>query len=168
MSWELRPAGLEDAGAIAQLDREGFEGYRAFAPPDWEPPTAEEEREWLSTHLGDPAVWCVLAEDSVGPAGHVAFMPAAHARHASKEPGLAHLWLLFVRTSLWGSGLATELHTRALEEAAARGFTAMRLFTPAGQGRARRFYEREGWTVAGDPFDDAEFGLALVEYRRGL
>jgi diamine N-acetyltransferase len=168
MGWQLRPAELDDARAIAQVDRDGFESYRAFAPPGWEPPTAEEEREWLSTHLGDPAVWCVLAEDSDGPAGHVAFMPAALARRASTEPGLAHLWLLFVRTSLWGSGLATELHTRALEEAARRGFTAMRLFTPAGQGRARRFYEREGWKIAGDPFDDTEFGMALVEYRRGL
>jgi GNAT superfamily N-acetyltransferase len=168
MSWELRPAGPEDTGAIAQLDREGFESYRAFAPPGWEPPTAEEEREWLSTHLGHPDVWCVLAEDSHGPAGHVAFMPAALARRVSKEPGLAHLWLLFVRTSLWGSGLASELHARALEEAAARGFTAMRLFTPARQERARRFYEREGWKVAGDPFDEPDFGLELVEYRRGL
>jgi hypothetical protein len=60
------------------------------------------------------------------------------------------------------------LHARALDEAAHRGFTAMRLFTPAGQARARRFYEREGWKVAGEPFDDSEFGLALVEYRREL
>jgi GNAT superfamily N-acetyltransferase len=168
MSWELRPAGLEDADAIARVHLEGFESYRSFAPPGWEPPSAEEEREWLGSHLGHPDVWCLLAEDSQGAAGHVAFMPAARARRASTDPGLAHLWLLFVRTSLWGSGLASELHTGAVEEAAGRGFTAMRLFTPVGQARARRFYEREGWEVAGDPFDDTEFGMALVEYRRGL
>jgi GNAT superfamily N-acetyltransferase len=168
MGWELRPAGLADIGAIARLDVEGFENYRTFAPPGWKPPTPEEERDWLGEHLGDPAVWCVLAEDEHGPAGHVAFMPAALARRASNETGLAHLWLLFVRPSLWGSGLASELHARALNEAAKRGFTSIRLFTPAGQARARRFYEREGWKVAGDPFDDPEFGLALLEYRREL
>ena len=168
MTWELRPPGRADIAAIARLDQEGFEGYRSFAPPDWEPPTQEEEVDWLGRRLFDPAVWCLLAEDEHGPAGHVAFMPAALARRASNEADLAHLWLLFVRPSRWGSGLASELHARALEEAARRGFTAMRLFTPTGQARARRFYEREGWKVAGEPFDDAEFGLELVEYRRGL
>jgi len=42
----------------------------------------------------------------------------------------------------------------------------MRLFTPAGHGRARRFYEREGWTAAGPPTDENAFGMALIEYRR--
>jgi predicted N-acetyltransferase YhbS len=168
MSWELRAAEQADVDAIVRVDREGFESYREFAPPGWEPPTQAEEVEWLGKRLGHSAVWCLLAEDKDGPAGHVAFMPAALARHASDDAGLAHLWLLFVRPSRWGSGLASELHARALDEAARRGFTAMRLFTPAGAGRARRFYEREGWKVAGEPFADTDFGLELVEYRRGL
>jgi hypothetical protein len=60
------------------------------------------------------------------------------------------------------------LHTRALHAARERGFTAIRLFTPTGQARARRFYEREGWTVNGEPFCDPGFGLQLVEYHRSL
>jgi len=44
----------------------------------------------------------------------------------------------------------------------------MRLFTPAGQRRARRFYEREGWTLVEAPrFEDA-FGLDVAEYRLNL
>jgi predicted N-acetyltransferase YhbS len=168
MAWELRPARRADIAAIARLNLEGFESYGSFAPPGWEPPPQEDEIDWLGRHLFDPAVWCLLAEDAHGAAGHVAFMPAALARRSSNEAGLAHLWLLFVRTSHWGSGLASELHARALEEAARRGFTAMRLFTPTGQARARRFYERERWKLAGEPFDDAEIGLELVEYRRAL
>ena len=82
-------------------------------------------------------------------------------------PGVAHFWQLFVRAPWWGTGLATELHAAAVAEAAHRGFAAMRLFTPAGQARARRFYEREGWT-GGAPFDDDTFGMPLVEYRREL
>jgi hypothetical protein len=53
-------------------------------------------------------------------------------------------------------------------EPGARGFTAMRLFTPAAQARARRFYEREGWTAAGEPSDELDFGMPLVEYRRAI
>jgi predicted GNAT family N-acyltransferase len=43
----------------------------------------------------------------------------------------------------------------------------MRLFTPEGQARARRFYEREGWVQYGEPFE-AGLGIPLVEYRREL
>jgi hypothetical protein len=44
----------------------------------------------------------------------------------------------------------------------------MRLFTPAAHGRARRFYEREGWAAAGGEFHDPTPDLVLVEYRLGL
>jgi hypothetical protein len=55
-----------------------------------------------------------------------------------------------------------------LEAARERGFARMRLFTPEGQARARRFYEREGWRVAGAAFVPPALGLALVEYRLEL
>ena len=43
----------------------------------------------------------------------------------------------------------------------------MRLFTPADQARARRFYEREGWRLEAAVEDD-EIGFAVVEYRLDL
>jgi GNAT superfamily N-acetyltransferase len=64
--------------------------------------------------------------------------------------------------------MATALHAAVVREARERGFTAMRLFTPAAQARARRFYEREGWTVLGDASDAPEFGMPLVEYRLAI
>jgi hypothetical protein len=42
----------------------------------------------------------------------------------------------------------------------------MRLFVPVGQARARRFYARERFTAAGEPFDFA--GLPALEYHRPL
>ena len=79
-----------------------------------------------------------------------------------------HFWMLFVRPPWWGSGLAHRLHAAACAEARARGFAALRLFTPAAQARARAFYEREGWTVAGAPFAHDTMGIDMVEYRRPL
>ena len=64
--------------------------------------------------------------------------------------------------------MATALNAAAVETAGERGFTEMRLFVAAGQARARRFYEREGWRAVGEPFFDPVPGLTLVEYRIGV
>jgi GNAT superfamily N-acetyltransferase len=168
MSWTLRPAGPRDAAQVAAVLREGFDGYRSFAPPGWEPPDPYMELERARAYLGRAEVWCLIAEHGGEPAGHVSIMPARLHHRASGEAGLAHLWQLFVRPPLWGSGLATALHAEAVREAGSRGYTAMRLFTPAAQARARRFYEREGWAATGEASDPLDFGMPLVEYRRAI
>ena len=68
-------------------------------------------------------------------------------REPVDDPQLGHLLMLFVRQAHWGTPVARTLHAAMLEAAAERGFTELRLFTPAGQRRARRFYEREGWSA---------------------
>jgi GNAT superfamily N-acetyltransferase len=98
----------------------------------------------MATRLGRPTVWCLLAEQGPHVAGYVSLLPAIDSRRPAADPRLAHFWMLFVRAPWWGSGLATRLHGAACDAAAARGFTAMRLFTPA----------------------EEELGLSIVEYRR--
>jgi len=168
MPWSLRPALPHDAERIATVLTEGFESYRSFAPPGWEPPDPQAELKRLRAFLGNGEVWCLLAEDGGEIAGHVAIMPSRIHSHPSDNNAMAHFWQLFVREPWWGTGVAAALHAEAVREAAERGFTSMRLFTPAAQARARRFYEREGWTPAGAPFDDLDFGMPLVQYRREI
>ena len=72
-----------------------------------------------------------------------------------------------MRREFWGAGVASRLMADAVAEARAQGYRAMRLFTPQGQARARRFYEREGWVQYGQPFE-AGLGIPLVEYQREL
>jgi diamine N-acetyltransferase len=157
-----------DAPRCAALLIEGFETYRAFAPPNWTAPTIEEETANLVSRLDRPEVWAMLAEQGPELAGYVAIMPAAASYRAVPDPGLAHFWQLFVRPPWWGSGLATRLHTESIAAARGRGYTAIRLFTPAGHERARRLYEREGWSRFTAPFFDDRIGLDVVEYRAAL
>ena len=165
--WTLRAVRPDDADLIGMVLDEGFASYRSFAPQGWEPPAGE--LDFLRTRLGDPDVWCMVAEAGGDLAGHVSLMPAsAHGRRPSPRLDLGHLWQLFVRPAFWGTGLATELHLRMVCEAGTRGFREMRLFTPVDHGRARRFYEREGWGAVGEPFDEREFGMDLLEYRRPI
>ncbi len=168
MDWSLRPATPADAEQLAANVRDGFASYRSFAPPDWEPPSPAAELMLLRRALARDDVWCQMAEAGGELAGHVAIRAAATAPYNSTEPGLAHFWQLFVKPAWHGSGLALALHDEAVREARERGFTAMRLYAAAGQARARRFYEREGWAARGPAVELPGFGLAVVEYRRAI
>ena len=170
MAWTTRIASPADAEQVADVLREGFESYRSFAPPGWEPPTRNYELEALRARLADPDVWSMVAHADGGEtAGVVSLLPAfKHSRWPTDEPGLVQLWHLFLRERWWGSGLAGELHREVLKEAGERGYRAMRLFTPVAQARALRFYAREGWTLERDSVDAPEFGMPLAELRRAI
>jgi GNAT superfamily N-acetyltransferase len=166
--YAFRAPTVDDAAAMVAVTVEGFSGYRSFAPGGWAPPSAFEELERLRHLLADDDVWYRVAEHEGELVGHVGFLPSRLSFARIDDAGLAHFRQLFVRTAHWGTGLATRLHAAAIDEALARGFDAMRLFTPAGQRRARRFYEREGWSLARPPAYDERLGLEIAEYRRAL
>jgi GNAT superfamily N-acetyltransferase len=60
-------------------------------------------------------------------------------------------WLngLYVRPEAWGTGVAAELHDRALEALRRAGVERARLWVLEENHRARRFYERRGWAPDG-------------------
>jgi GNAT superfamily N-acetyltransferase len=163
-----RDATPADAEALARTVIDGFELYRAFAPAGWEPPPLASELDLAVRLLPDPRVWTRVAEEDGRIVGQISILPATMAGQPADEPGLAHLRNLFVDREHWGTGVAVTLLRAGAHEARTRGFTAMRLFTPAGQARARRFYEREGWRAVGGTFRVPALGLDLVEYRNAL
>jgi GNAT superfamily N-acetyltransferase len=163
-------ATADDIEALLANLRAGFETYVEFAPAGWQPPEPQPDK--LLTPLAENTTWALLATVDGGTAGHVAFTPSRGNpfedpggwREAPANPGEAHLWQLFVLPQHWGHGVAGLLHTAALEEMSTRDYQRARLFTPAGNARARRFYERRGW-LAGRALHDPDLGLELVEYR---
>jgi RimJ/RimL family protein N-acetyltransferase len=167
-AYAFRLATPADAERIIAVTMEGFETYRAFAPEDWTPPPVSDENERLQGMLGEDHVWYRVAERDGELVGLVGFLPADRTFAPPGDPDLAHFRQLFIVRAHWGTGLATELHGSAIDEAHARGFTRMRLFTPAAQQRARRFYEREGWALERPPVFDERIGLEIAEYRRAL
>jgi GNAT superfamily N-acetyltransferase len=173
----IRRATLADASALAEITRLGFESYRAWNPPGWEPPPHLLELRGIRQRLQLPDTWCVLATAPGGEAaGHVGFMRAREPNPAGPPvppvpgpvAGRAHVWSLFVRPTWWGTGLARRLHALAVREAAAQGYERMQLVTPTGQARARAFYEREGWRAAPPSFTEPMLDLELIRYERPL
>jgi GNAT superfamily N-acetyltransferase len=175
-SIQTRPASVSDLDALLANVQAGFDSYTDFAPPGWRPPdVAKDDREWMTGLLTDPETWALLALVRGRPAGHVSFFPARERQPAEQRavrdrpliPGLAQLWQLFVLPAWWGKGVAAVLHDAALTEMRRRGFERARLYTPSQQNRARRFYERRGWSAADERFND-DLELPLTQYRRRL
>jgi len=164
-SIRIRRATSADAEPLAQGVIEGVEDYPSFAPPGWTGPSFQAELKHVREALADAEVYCLVAESASGLVGQITLLPATRASHPVEDSSLGHISNLLVRRDYWGAGVASALHRTALEAADARGFTELRLFVASGQARARRFYEREGWLPAGDPFDEPVWGLALIEYR---
>lgn len=168
MDARIRQATPEDADAVARVVADGFATYRSFTPADWTPPDELELALGFAVQLRSRDLWCGVIEDGGAIVGQVGLGPASQSRRPTTEEGLAHLQNLFVVREHWGTGLATVLLDGAIEVARERGFVRIRLFTPVAQARARRFYEREGWTEAGAPFRDVSLPFEMIEYRRDV
>jgi GNAT superfamily N-acetyltransferase len=171
---QTRLATAHDVDAIIALFSAGVETYREFAPPGWEPP--DPDRDNTRDILADSQTWAMLAVVDGVPVGHASFTPARERgpgeaagswRERPLIPGLAHLWQLFVLQRWWGTGVADELHRAGVAEMREHGYERARLYTPTAQARARRFYERRGWTAV-DEQQNTDFGLPLTEYRLEL
>jgi GNAT superfamily N-acetyltransferase len=183
-SLDLRPATLEDAHAVAAVLHRCFCTFRAFAPTGWEPPTIAWQTADFESRLRGVAVRTrvAVARGSGEAMAVCGWMPAradaeppepgtAPARGDAEGelrepiPGLAHLWLLFVAPEHWGTGLAGDLLAWAQAGMIDAAYDAARLWTPAGQARARAFYEYRHWRPTGREHFTEELGLPLVEYR---
>jgi GNAT superfamily N-acetyltransferase len=161
----IRSATPTDAASLAVNVTEGFESYRAWAPEGWAAPVVEQGApETLARTLARPDVWLAVAVSDREVIGHVALALSTREDRGPPPPGTVFIWQLFVRAAWRGHGVATELMRAAVAEAEKRGFSYMRLWTPAGAGRARRFYEREGWTLTGRVHRHSDIGLPTVEY----
>jgi GNAT superfamily N-acetyltransferase len=157
----LRSGRIEDALELRRGMTEGFESYRSFAPPGWDPAGSGASTDRIRASLVDPAVWFLIAEAEVAIVGHIAV-------RFDEPASSAHVHALFVTPALWGSGLANRLHDAAVAQMRLRHVRRGRLWAAAGAARARRFYEREGWQPHGEPRFEPAFGIDLIDYQLDL
>jgi ribosomal protein S18 acetylase RimI-like enzyme len=85
--------------------------------------------------------------------------------------GRGEVWAFYLHPDRWGSGAATELMDHVEQRLKAEGFATAVLWVLDDNPRARRFYERLGWSATGIAanFDDyCDVSVPEVEYRKGL
>lgn len=165
----FRPFRAEDAPACGQLIVRGTQTHQEWEP-EWVPPWSERDNaEYVLDHAERERGWIILAEREGELLGLVSYMRSLMREEEDLAGAeLAYLKLLFVRPDWWGSPLAQRLMSHALEGMREKGFTTSYLWTMAGNQRARRFYERNGWQHDGMSRAHPLHGLPLVRYRREL
>ncbi len=150
---ELRPARDGDVAAIAAL---------------W-------ARAWRDGHLGH------VADDLVAARTEASFTPRTEERIGRSTVAVVdgevagfvtvtgdEVEQVYVSSTHRGSGVAAALLAEAERQVRAAGHRSTWLAVVAGNARARRFYERQGWTDAG-PFtydaDDATGPIEVTAHR---
>jgi GNAT superfamily N-acetyltransferase len=153
---EIRPATSGDVDACLAVQRgSAVVGYaHIFDQAIYPFPDDVVRAEWVARLASDDQV--VIAEVDGEPVGT-----------ASAHP--PRLEALFVVPEQWGTGVAAALHDVALELIKASGWLAAELDVMVDNLRARRFYERLGWSPDGrgerSPFPPYP---KLLGYRRDL
>jgi ribosomal protein S18 acetylase RimI-like enzyme len=88
---------------------------------------------------------------------------------AAAEPGRGELAAINVHPAAWGTGAGTALLDAAERTLAQQGFPRAVLWVAAQNPRARRFYERQGWTHDGvDTVDEIGGPVPTTRYSKSL
>ncbi len=131
----IRRGGVDDLELVFAIQRESaIAGMANVFPPERYPFPDAAVRAELRVQLSDPENVALIDDDGRGFA----------------LVGRGWLQRLFVREAAWGTGLAEELHTAALDVLRELGARRASLWCLAENARARRFYERRGWQLNGE------------------
>jgi ribosomal protein S18 acetylase RimI-like enzyme len=157
---DVRRARLEDARAIAQVHaetwREAYEhvfGAERLASVSIDARLAQWERILAA---GQSDVFVAAADGIVG------FVSTGDSRDADAE---AELFAIYVLPRAWGTGAGSVLMGAGIEAMRLRASGDAVLWVLDDNPRARRFYEREGWTLDGERKEDEYLGLRVPEVR---
>ncbi len=152
------PAGALEARQVARV------WSWAVGAGDGRVPAAvsDDDVNCMRTLLDDPSACAALAfshnlaeSGEVIPAGFYLFTQSRSDRGAGDPlTGRAHLVRLAVDPSLWGRGIGTALLDHAVGAARALGFDWLDLSVRESNIRARRLYEKAGWTPTSDHYHD--------------
>jgi RimJ/RimL family protein N-acetyltransferase len=162
----VRPARPDDAEAIAHVHVTTWqEAYRETFGSALDQlsiaDAAERRRAWLEAP--GAGTFTLVGELSGSVAGF------ANAGPARDDATIGELYAIYVLPPSWGSGLGPALMAAVLDGLRAGAFHEAVVTVLADNPRARRFYEREGWTFE-EERDGEHLGVAVREarYRRSL
>lgn len=169
MTLTLRTATVDDAAAIAAIHIRTWQvAYRDLMPASFLAGMALERRteQWRrSLATGFPAVLLALAGDTV--AGWIAYGPS---RDPDKAGQAAEIVALYVLPTFWQQGVGRRLSEAAMHSLGDAGHTDVTLWVLSANDRARRFYEKIGfsWDQSSKTIQIGETPLVELRYQYTL
>jgi len=180
----IRAGSAADAAQIAAVQREGwFAAYQGIIPEGiidqvTAPDGGARVRQSFRTRPWQRMIVAVADGEDPGIIGYVSFGPETdtlstpwpHPLSTDGEDGrVAELYALYVRPAWWSTGTGRTLMQRVLARSARAGYSAITLWVLRDNERARRFYERAGFTPDGATNVLTRLGDVLeLRYRRTL
>ena len=162
---EVRRARPDDAAAIAEVHvRTWQDAYEhVFGAERLAGVTVEQRLPMWRQILDDPSQTALVVEDEDGRI--VGWCTVAPSRDADAD---GELWGIYVLSEAWGSGAGTALMAAGIDALRESGYREVILWVLEDNPRARRFYEREGWTLDGSRKEDEFLGVKVTEVRYRL
>jgi len=149
----IRPAVPADALAVARVHVRAWQaGYQGLLPAAYLEALRAEDRAARYTFGA-----------ASGPATSVADEGDAILGFATIKDD--ELSALHVDPDAWSRGVGRALIAHARAELVARGVRRAWLWLLAGNTRAQRFYERDGWIASGETRSDVVWGAPVDEVR---
>jgi GNAT superfamily N-acetyltransferase len=165
----LRPAEPADAMDVARVHVRSWQaGYRGLLPAEYLDQLRPEDRaaryDFVTWDVAKP--YTIVALDGARICGFVTTMQA---RDVEIER-CGELAALYVDPDDWGRGIGVALVSAARARLIECGFQNAILWVLAGNARAARFYERDGWVADGAMKTEPMWGITTdsLRYRRAL
>jgi ribosomal protein S18 acetylase RimI-like enzyme len=144
----IREAEPSDARAIAEIHVRSWQAaYRGQLTDDYLDGLRVEDR--LEQHRraleapGEHRTW-IAGDDAVA-----GFAVTGPSQDADADDRTGELYAVYLDPARFGRGIGKALCDRALEDLRDRGFRTATLWVLETNERARRFYERQGWSADG-------------------
>ena len=165
---QIRRARPADARGIAEVHVGTWrEAYRGLLPADFLAGLSIDARErfWDSELRVMPAERMPWLAESDGQL--TGFVSAGPAREIDAGPTDGEVYAIYVLPECWDRGVGRDLLHHAESDLRDHGYAAAYLWVLADNERARRFYERAGWTLDGSRTETIG-GIELEEVRYRL
>lgn len=171
MTVRIREGEPADAEAIAGIHVRSWQAtYRGQLTDEYLDGLTVEDRLERHRHALEhppPEYRMWVAED----AGRIAgFAVTGRSQDADADEGTGELYAIYLEPDRVGTGLGRTLFEHAIDDLRARGYRTVTLWVLETNDRARRFYERAGWSTDGAATServDCEM-RPTVRYRVGL
>jgi GNAT superfamily N-acetyltransferase len=157
---EIRRARLADAAAIAEVHVRTWQAAyeHVFGAERLATVTVERRLPMWKEILSGDTIGFVAEED-----GRIVGLATVGPSREDDAEG--ELYAIYVEPQAWGTAAGHALMRAAVGGLCGRGYRDAILWVLEDNPRARRFYEREGWSLDGNRREGEHLGVATIEVR---